>query len=815
VNGVLSFGRQVKETDCMICKKCGKELKDGVKFCTSCGWSVTEEALSNANTVKKEKKGGKIALISVGVLLIAALAIGSSVLLAKKLVKDRNEVIYDAEKTEETGEDGGKESEEIKNEEAGTEEAAAKPETDIEKIMSLERPLMLKVSSDESKYYDLKPSVPEITVEKDFSNVINGEEFSWQGEDFVNQMVEDQFVVIDGGGNEFFETYEFNRYSLTPNFVTVDSMMHSYHIYFSHLLKTLERERLSEEIKTLSETMYKVSCNQLDEVKGSEFEDAAKRNVAFFGVGCELLGVKTDCPQEVNDIVKKELALIKSASGVDKSPLLNDYEDYTQYKPRGYYEGDENLEKYFRAMMWYGRIQFTQEKEDMDRSALLMTLAIDEAGFDKWEGIMSITSFFAGASDDLGYYEYMPVIEAVYGKSATLSQIAGDKDKWKEFHKLTAKLEQPRINSIPIEEGEDNVILGYRFMGQRFTIDATIMQELIYSRVEEKSKNGRRMLPDVLDVPAALGSEEALNILEESGVTDYRNYSENMKNLRKEFNNDDSSIWQASLYAGWLNTLRPLLTEKGKGYPTFMQSQKWIRKTLETFAGSYTELKHDTILYAKQVLAEMGGGWEEEVDDRGYVEPEPLVYLRFAKLAQDTADGLEKYGYLKSEDKENLNNLSTLAKSLETISVKELNNELLTDEEYDLIRDYGGQIEHLWYEVMRAESGEDYVSTDEYPAALVVDVATDPNGSVLELANDNPATIYVAVAVDGKIRICRGSVYSFYQFEQPLDERLTDSDWRKMRGIIIDDYENPDKDIVEVEHPDWTKDYRYTISYNY
>ena len=72
----------------------------------------------------------------------------------------------------------------------------------------------------------------------------------------------------------------------------------------------------------------------------------------------------------------------------------------------------------------------------------------------------------------------------------------------------------------------------------------------------------------------------------------------------------------------------------------FMQNEEWAKKNLECFAGSYTELKHDTVLYSKQVMAEMGGGMEEEPDDRGYVEPEPVVYERFASLAEQTAQGL-------------------------------------------------------------------------------------------------------------------------------------------------------------------------------
>lgn len=125
------------------------------------------------------------------------------------------------------------------------------------------------------------------------------------------------------------------------------------------------------------------------------------------------------------------------------------------------------------------------------------------------------------------------------------------------------------------------------------------------------------MLPDTLDVAAALGSDAALAILQEQGAADYEGYTENMHKLREVLAQENPTLWSASLYAGWLNTLRPLLEVKGEGYPVFMQNEEWTKKNLECFAGSYAELKHDTILYAKQVLAEMGGGLEEEPDDRG------------------------------------------------------------------------------------------------------------------------------------------------------------------------------------------------------
>ena len=130
------------------------------------------------------------------------------------------------------------------------------------------------------------------------------------------------------------------------------------------------------------------------------------------------------------------------------------------------------------------------------------------------------------------------------------------------------------------------------------------------------------MLPDVLDVPAALGSDVAFeSVKKKMGVEDYPGYMENMEKLRGGINEADDSLWECQSVCKLDTDTSSLIREKkGEGYPMFMQNEEWAKKNLECFAGSYTELKHDTVLYSKQVMAEMGGGMEEEPDDRGYVE---------------------------------------------------------------------------------------------------------------------------------------------------------------------------------------------------
>lgn len=678
--------------------------------------------------------------------------------------------------------------------------------------------------SGEDIYYDtaLVPSVPEYKVAADFSNVKYHKYFAYLFDPETdneyndtsllrNALIKNNFAVRKDGSSEFFDVYENNRYNMFPNFVTVDSLMHTYHLYFSYLLKSIEKDYLADRLLGLSREMLSRSLRQLEELKGTEFEEAALRNVAFFYIGNVLQD--EDAPLPVTDASFKELtdtekSRIMEASGIEDCLLTGLKEDYTQYKPRGYYEGDENLEKYFRAMMFYGRMAFALDDEEAVRSAALMAMALSED--DKEFGdIYDITAFFAGASDDMTYGALFDELTKVYGSMPDTEKISSDKASFDALMAELKKADPPRVNSIPVLETEENVIPSFRFMGQRFTIDAAIMQNLVYRAVEENADGDRRYLPDALDAAAALGSETAMKILEDKGDTSFKNYTDNMAMMQKTFDNADPELWNASLYSSWLHTLRPLFEEKGEGYPSYMQSEEWARKDLETFAGSFAELKHDTILYAKSVMAEMGGGYDEELpDDRGYVDPEPVVYSRFVALSKKTMNGLAEAGMLSDKTEENLALLSDIAMRLLEISEKELKNEELSEEDYEFIRCYGGDLEHFWQEV-NSDSEEDLIYSYQAPCPVVADIATDPNGTVLEVGSGYADTIFVVFPIDGELHVGSGSVYSFYQFTVPMGNRMTDKEWRQSlsNGYMDDDFNWVENDS-KISRPEWTESYR-------
>ena len=626
-------------------------------------------------------------------------------------------------------------------------------------------------------------------------------------------LMKNGFVVVSPSGyghREFFTLYEENRYRPIAQFVTTDSLLHTYHLFFDFLLRAVETEALAPELKNLNSAMLAASQKQYGALKGTAWENAARRNLGFFAVGAKLLDPSVVVPPEIKTEVEEELDLIAKHQGIAVSPLMNIggstdpldalKEDYSQYVPRGHYDRSELLQAYFKSMMWYGRLTFRFKSEDETRSAALIVLAIDQGpNAANWSRIYEATSFFAGKSDDITYLQLKEALVNTYGVGVNVQSVLADPAKWPAFLEAARKLAPPAINSMPIfdetiQPDRDQEIKGFRFMGQRFSLDAAILQRLVYREVKENTQGERRMLPKGLDVPAALGSTEAYAILQSMGETDYELYPENMAETREYINGLDPKAWTQDLYWNWLYTLLPLTQAKTEGYPDFMQSQAWTRKELNTFLGSWTELKHDTILYVKQMYAEAGGGGEE-VDDRGYVEPNPLVFERLAALAKATREGLAARELLSERNRASLERLEKLSSSLQAIAEKELTDRPVAKEDYDLIRSYGVQLEHFWVEALRDVEFQLHRSqADSQPAALVADVATDPNGSVLEEAIGYIDEIYVIVPVDGKPRIVKGGVYSYYEFTWPMSDRLTDVKWRQM----LDAKEAPPR-------PEWTK----------
>jgi len=614
-------------------------------------------------------------------------------------------------------------------------------------------------------------------------------------------LAQNGFVVtepIPGQYREFYQIYESGRYSQQPMFITVDSVLHVYHLLFDKLLRDLETQRFIPILESLTAAMLQTSQSQVDALQGSDLEEPARRNLAFYAVAARLLGMQVPTPDAVADLVDQEVALIEAHEGPAISPIWDRpdlpqderlIEDYSQYIPRGHYTRSETLKRYFKTMMWFGRMTYRLQDAFETQRALLITHALRTTNAadgtpatELWQNIYEPTTFLVGKADDLSYFEYAGLSDSVFGSNPQLSDF-GDPTLMDNFMLAAETLPPPQINSmwVWIWQDEEQATKGFRMMGQRFTIDAYVFEQMIWREVG--TLENPRGLPKALDFFAALGSEEALNLLREMGEDEYLNFDTQMQEVRTQLGALGEDTWTENVYWSWLYALHPVIEPKDERFPEFMRTQAWLHKDLQTALGSYTELKHDTILYAKQVMAELGGGPMEL--PKGYVEPNPEAYARLYALAQMTRDGLANRDLLEQEMRANLENLMDLLAFLQDMAERELQGEPISEEEYGRIRFYGGEIENLT--LASADCGEEGPACrelEDQQAALIADIATGPSDQgeglwALEEAIGQPTLIFV-VLPDPPLRVGVGAVFTYYEFPVPVAERMTDEEWQAL-----------------------------------
>lgn len=271
-------------------------------------------------------------------------------------------------------------------------------------------------------------------------------------------------------------------------------------------------------------------------------------------------------------------------------------------------------------------------------------------------------------------------------------------------------------------------------------------------------------------------------------------YDEQMTAMRKEMSDVPQDKWMSNLYYGWLWSLQSEVEPVAAGYPSFMLNTAWTDKCLLTALGSWTELRHDTILYAKQSVAECGGDGEEEPPaPKGYVEPNLEFWTRLKWLNEYTKTGLASRDLLTEELKDKFEKLDDWLTFCRNITIKELTGEKVTEEEYNQICMYGACLEELTLSF----AGGDLITDTDKDMAVVADVHTDSYLNLcLEEGTGRAGAIYVVVPIEDKLYLTRGAVFTHYEFEWPINDRLTDEKWQQM----LNSGQTPDL-------PEWIKSF--------
>jgi hypothetical protein len=249
--------------------------------------------------------------------------------------------------------------------------------------------------------------------------------------------------------------------------------------------------------------------------------------------------------------------------------------------------------------------------------------------------------------------------------------------------------------------------------------------------------------------------------------------------------------WGSTVYDAWLWAIQPMWAPHGQAFPDYMQTDAWATKDQQSGLGSYAELKHDTILYTKQAAAE-GEGPPLNKSLRNWVEPDPVPFERLASVTSLMREGLATRHLSTHEQDRLMADAVTLFERLARIATDELAGKPISSSDNEWLAFIGGTFESFYRNTSDVVKGGFSSADDE--AAIVADIARGGD-QVVEVATGRVDWIFVVVPdSSGGFEIARGGVYSYYEFKQPISERLTDEQWRQM----LDQGQAPD-------HPGWER----------
>ena len=653
------------------------------------------------------------------------------------------------------------------------------------------RPLMELGSYDQSTY-----NQPFNTLPISLQDVVNPEVIEGLTNDQLDFFKENGFVIITSNDLQFSDVRD--RVALKNGqafFLTTDNAFHALHVAFNDLLEAVEKQALRPIMMKMISALYAKIDTYIQANQDPNLDRDLQLSKNYLAVAMKLFEPSISLDPQVEDAIAPQLGQIAAMEGKAESALIPGLtDDYGSYRPVGHYAGVPELESYFQGMTWLGRVAFTfpnpvDSTIQPTRTPLIITLALREAEVDGvsaedlWLQVYEITNFMIGPSDDPGPIEINHLMEQIYGADVTIAALA-DEETWIEFLSSTQQLPAPQINStfqntsLEMEFERD-----WRFMGQRFTIDSLIFQQLISDKVLN------RFFPTGLDLAAAYGSETALAALTEAGETNYGNYMEQMTKMQNLVASLSAEFWMERFYTGWQYAFLSQLADKTDAYPLFMSTSAWGYKDINSILGSWTQLKHDTILYTKMPEGLGGGGPPASPATPSFVEPNPDVFYRLAYAASTLKEGLTVYlsdwdnrGWIESDSGGNfglyqyLNQLSRLEEYFLTyaeIAKKELTGQEITVSDYEVTQ-YCLELIDCTNPAFADYEG--LIKPDPIPlVAAVSGYETD----VLEAAIGNVNRIYVAVPLNGKLHIAQGGVFSYYEFKQPRSDRLTDEAWRE------------------------------------
>ena len=477
-------------------------------------------------------------------------------------------------------------------------------------------------------------------------------------------------------------------------------------------------------------------------------------------------------------------------------------QDYTQFTPRSHYTDNAELKTYFMAMKWLMREKFYFGDDKLTNAALVMVSNISDEDIQKLAELSEKIKKLIGGDDDLTLDSLTAWMKENNLNSPENVLNITEEQKSELFKLVPQKIQSTAYSTDDIMEisSDDakDMTAGFVFFGEKFTIDSYLFDLMTAGSAEVEyaympNKQTALIVPEVLENNSDAAQMVDLwmntrmvkwDLFENSELAQYSSYNgvkqDAIEKIRKEVTNP--SIMN-TVYHLWINMLGYLINEPEENAPYFKLDPVYKLKNLVTYMGSYTELKHDTLLYVKQSYAELwwGGNAECSIEvnppllpvPKWYIEADIDVINQLIELNNQTkSDFSELDNYILN----NFVEFDEFLNHLKRILIQQMNNEVISDEDFEWMRTAFDKLSNITFPVW--VSG---VTQKEMRAALIADIFTSEWWNPLYEAVGRPALMLVMIDDANGKRIARGPIFTHYEFYDSDD--VVDAKWSRLNDI--------------------------------
>lgn len=623
-----------------------------------------------------------------------------------------------------------------------------------------------------------------------------------------NHFVVSERLSFDCFGTAFHDIYVKDL----PVFISSDAVLQALHASYDQILIDVEVAILKPNLITFLDDLYTVFDDLNSKYPAILNLQASLEDVDLYVTMAKSLLAGTKLPP--HRAIEEKMDVLWEAiqnETLSNLPLFSERDrqlDLSQFTVRGHYNNDD-LSNYFKAMMWMGRMDFwltppplnpfelpwtREEIRRMNISAYLLNELIELTGSrNLLDQNNHIISFLVGESDNLTPTELSNIINEHYLNSAEELLNDSTYDAYCTSLRVSGEGEQKILSQYmmmdPYSSQPGELPVAFRLVGQRFIIDSYIFSNLVYDRIVYQDAKIWRPMPDPLDALFVLGNDDALPLLKEELET--YNYASQLDALRYLVDSYDDQFWEVSLYNVWLNAIRSLNpSSSATNIPVFMKSAAWHQNKINTQLASWSQLRHDNLLYAKQSYTGATGC----IYPYSYIEPVPEFYARIADFAESALEyfnQLDSDHYGLSEVKIYFPKLKAIMNKLEVLAHKELNNQSFSEQEEIWLKEMlfqGGQSGEPpytgWYSDLYYH-GDD-AALSNYIIADVHTQPTDQSGEIVgNILHVGTAKINLGIFLIENSHATTpmafvGPVMSYYQHTTNNFNRLTDEIWTSM-----------------------------------